>query len=165
MKKKYIIQSLLIIFEICLVPSLITYFSNSWANITDFNDCLTRFLTFMAVYVFLVFLINKNQLDVRKDSLLIYQTLLKQTLLLIDNPDFVSLKDDILKKIEKLNDTSYYFIHNDILNVLNTLKSAIENNKIYNMKAYLESELILVEHKIEVENLSWNNTLLLKLFK
>ena len=165
MKKKYIIQSLLIIFEICLVPGLITYFSNSWANITDFNDGLTRFLTFTAIYEFLVFLINKNQLDARKDSLLICQTLFKQTLLLINNPDFVSLKEDILKKIEKLNDTSYYFIHDDILNTLNTLKTSIENDKIYNMKSYLEGELILVEHKIKVENLSWNNTLLLKLFK
>lgn len=71
MKKIYITQSLLIIFEICLVPGLITYFSNFWANITDFNDGLTRFITFTAIYEFLVFLINKNQLDARKDSLLI----------------------------------------------------------------------------------------------
>lgn len=33
------------------------------------------------------------------------------------------------------------------------------------MKSYLDSELILVEHKIAVEDLEWNNTLLLKLFK
>lgn len=165
MKKKYITQSLLIIFEICLVPGLITYFSNFWSNITNFNDGLTRFITFTAIYEFLVFLINKNQLNARKDSLLICQTLFKQTLLLIDNPNFTSLKEDILKKINELNDTTYYFIHDDILNALNTLKISIEENKIYNMKSYLEGELILVEHKIEVENLSWNNTLLLKLFK
>ena len=165
MKRKYITQSLLIILEIFLIPGLITYFSNYWSTITDFNDCITRFLTFTTIYEFLVFLINKNQLDSRKDSLLICKTIFKQTLLLIDNPNFITLKEDILKKINQLNDTSYYFIHQDILETLNKLKDCIENNSIYNIKNYLESELILVEHKLEVEDLLWNNTLLLKLFK
>ena len=60
MRRKYITQSLLIIFEICLIPGFITYLSNFGANITDFNDRLTRFLTFATIYEFLVFLINKN---------------------------------------------------------------------------------------------------------
>lgn len=165
MKRKYITQSLLIILEIFLIPGLITYFSNYWSTITDFNDCITRFLTFTTIYEFLVFLVNKNQLDSIKDSLLICKTIFKQTLLLIDNPNFITLKEDILKKINQLNDTSYYFIHQDILETLNKLKDCIENNSIYNIKNYLESELILVEHKLEVEDSSWNNTLLLKLFK
>ena len=76
MFKKYIIQSLLIIFEILLVPGLITLCSNSWSIINDFNEFLNRFLTFTVIYKFLVFIINKNQLDARKDSLLIYKTLI-----------------------------------------------------------------------------------------
>lgn len=152
MFKKYIIQSLLIFFEILLVPGLITLCSNSWSIINDFNE-------------FLVFIINKNQLDARKDSLLIYKTLIKQTLLLIEHPDFITLKKEILDKINELNDTSYYFIHKDILSTINTLKTAIENDKIYDMRTYLSSELILVEHKLEVEDLKWNNTLILKFFK
>lgn len=129
MKKKYITQSILIIFEILLIPGIITFISNFWANIKDFNDCLTRFLTFTAIYEFLVFLINKNQLDSQKDSLLICKTIFKQTLLLIDNPNFDMLKQDILSKIKDLNNTSYYFIHPDILSTLNLLKKAIEEEK------------------------------------
>ena len=165
MFKNYITQSLLIIFEIILIPGLITLWSNSWSNINNFNECLTRFLTFTAIYEFLVYLISKNQLDARKDSLLICKTLFKQTLLLIDNPNIIDLKKDILEKINALNDTSYYFIHKDILDAINILKSAIEDNKIYSMKDYLKCELILIEHKIEVEDLKWNNTLILKFFK
>ena len=165
MFKKYIIQSLLIFFEILLVPGLITLCSNSWSIINDFNEFLNRFLTFTVIYKFLVFIINKNQLDARKDSLLIYKTLIKQTLLLIEHPDFITLKKEILDKINELNDTSYYFIHKDILSTINTLKTAIENDKIYDMRTYLSSELILVEHKLEVEDLKWNNTLILKFFK
>ena len=96
---------------------------------------------------------------------MIYKTLLKQTLLLVNTPNFDTLKNDILNKIKDLNDTSYYFIHLDVLKAINNLKTSIENKKIYTMKNYLESELILIEHKIEVEDLSWHNTLLLKLFK
>lgn len=165
MTRKYIIQSLLIIFEILLIPGLVTLLSNNWSSINDFNECLNRFLTFSAIYEFLVYLINKNQLDARKDSLLICKTLFKQTLLLIDNPDFNNLKKEILDKINALNDTSYYFIHKDILDAINILKSAIENDKIYNMKTYLKNELILVEHELEVEDLKWKNTLILKFFK
>ena len=79
MKRKYITQSLLIILEIFLIPGLITYFSNYWSTITDFNDCITRFLTFTTIYEFLVFLVNKNQLDSRKDSLLICKTIFKDS--------------------------------------------------------------------------------------
>ena len=127
MARKYIIQSLLIIFEILLIPGLVTLLSNNWSSINDFNECLNRFLTFTAIYEFLVYLINKNQLDARKDSLLICKTLFKQT--------------------------------------FNILKSAIENDKIYNMKTYFKNELILVEHELEVEDLKWKNTLILKFFK
>lgn len=165
MKKKYIVQSIIIILEICLIPGIIVLISHFCANITDLNEGLTRFLTFTAIYEFLVFLINQNQLDSRKDSLLVCKTILRQCILLIDYPNNENLKNAIIDKIEKLNDTSYYFIHQDILDILNKLESIIEDNSIYNMKSYLENELILIEHKYEVENLSWNNTLFLKLFK
>ena len=56
MFKKYIIQSLLIFFEILLVPGLITLCSNSWSIINDFNEFLNRFLTFTVIYEFLVHL-------------------------------------------------------------------------------------------------------------
>lgn len=165
MKKKYIIQSLLIIFEVCLVVGLITFLSNIWSNITDFNDFLTRFITFTAIYEFIIFIFNKNQLDARKDSLLTYKTILKQTLILIESPNYIKLKESILNKIEKLNDTSYYFIHLDILENLNSLKETIKNESVYNMRCFFENQLILIEHEIELLDLKWNNTFLLKLLK
>lgn len=165
MKKKYIIQSILIIFEICLVSGFITFMSNFWTNITDFNDLLSRFITFTAIYEFFIFIFNKNQLDARKDSLLTYKTFLKQTILLIENPNYTTLKENILNKIEKLNNTSYYFIHLDVLKDLNSLKTSIENESLYNMKSFFENQLILIEHEIEIVDLKWNNTFLLKLFK
>lgn len=165
MKKKYIIQSILIIFKICLVSGFITFMSNFWTNITDFNDLLSRFITFTAIYEFFIFIFNKNQLDARKDSLLTYKTFLKQTILLIENPNYTTLKENILNKIEKLNNTSYYFIHLDVLKDLNSLKTSIENESLYNMKSFFENQLILIEHEIEIVDLKWNNTFLLKLFK
>lgn len=165
MKSKYIKQGIVFIIDALSLPLLITWISNHWAPISDFNDGLQRLISFTAIYEFLAFLINKNQLDARKDSLLIYIKILKQTLLLIANPNFTALKQEIIEKVSSLNNTSYYFIHKDILQALNMLKSDIENNTILDKQALIEADLINAEHNYESESLSWNNTLLLKFFK
>jgi hypothetical protein len=165
MKSKYIKQGIIFTIDMMFLPLIITLLSNSWEPIANFNDGLQRFITYIAIYEFLAFLINKNQLDARKDSLLIYITILKETLLFIENPGFTILKDSILNKINKLNDKSYYFIHEDVLKAVNLIKLGISNNNLTNKKAFLEAELITAEHNYESEGLSWNNTLLLKFLK
>lgn len=165
MNSKYIKQGIIYIVDALLLPLLITWVSNFWSPILDLNDGLQRCISFTAIYEFLAFLFNKNQLDARKDSLLTYITILKQTLLLIHNPTFKSLRVEIVDKINSLNDTSYYFIHDDILQSINVIKSYIESDSIFNQQLLIETELISAEHNYELESLAWNNTLLLKLFK
>ena len=107
MKSKYIKQGIIFTIDMMFLPLIITLLSNNWEPITNFNDGLQRFITYIAIYEFLAFLINKNQLDARKDSLLTYITILKEYLLFIENPSFIALKDGILDKISALNNKSY----------------------------------------------------------
>ena len=93
MKSKYIKQGIIFTIDMMFLPLIITLLSNSWEPIANFNDGLQRFITYIAIYEFLAFLINKNQLDARKDSLLIYITILKETLLFIENPGFTDRKN------------------------------------------------------------------------
>ena len=165
MKSKYIKQGIIFTIDMMFLPLIITLLSNNWEPITNFNDGLQRFITYVAIYEFLAFLINKNQLDARKDSLLTYITILKESLLFIENPSFIALKDGILDKISALNNKPYYFIHEDVLKAINLIKLGLYNDNLINNKVFLEAELINAEHNYEFEDLSWNNTLLLKFFK
>jgi hypothetical protein len=144
MNKKYIGQSIIIILELVLVCGLLTFLSELLYPIENINDGIQRSIAFLAIYEIIVYIFNKNQYDVKKDILLTYMNLLKETLLYIECPKN-EYKNNIISKVEKLN-IKKDFIDENTYATMNIIKEAIKNNQIVSVQTELKFELINAEH-------------------
>ena len=111
------------------------------------------------IYEVIIVGVRKMQIDIRKDALLALKTAYERAALYCETGN-QDIYRNLTSKIDQVLD-------NGILNQLDVVQS------YKNLKLYMDSknivgikyEIINIQHSIEADNLLWNYTLFLRLFK
>lgn len=164
MKKIYIItksfwQIFLVFIEVIAVTSLLVYASQFLRPIQDGFDILERYITFIAAYEILVYIILTFLNDIRRDSLLALKTSFEQALFYCEtSSDFVkvNLTYTIAKQLEG-GTFNYLDVRKEYENLLQYIEAKNE--------LAIKYTLLNINHSYEMCNLQWKLTFLLRWFK
>ena len=152
-------QIFLVFIEVFGVTSLLVYASQFLKPAQDEFDILERYITFIAAYEILVYIILTVLNDIRRDSLLALKTSFEQALFYCETgSDFA--KDNLVDKITKQLDSGT-FNHLDVRKEYENLLQYIEAKNVLAVKY----ALLIINHNYEMCHLQWKFTFLLRLFK
>lgn len=150
------------IIEFIGIPLLIAYLTTYLAPLNEQKflwQYIERTAFCFVFYEVIVIGIRKMQIDVRRDALSALRTAHNRALLSIEEEN-QNIKNDLLNKIDKVLDTGV-LNQLDVIASYEILKKYLSTGKSTEIKL----EIIKIEHCIETDNLLWNYTLLLRLFK
>ncbi|HNE03510.1 MAG TPA: hypothetical protein PLT08_03250 [Anaerolineales bacterium] len=164
MKKIYITtkslwQIFLVLVEVFGITSLLVYASQSLQPTQNGFDVVERYITFIAAYEILVYIILTSLNDIRRDSLLALRTSFEQALFYCETgSDFA--KDKLVEKIAKQLENST-FNHLDVRKEYKNLLQYIEAKH----ELAIKYALLNINHNYEMCDLQWKFTFLLRWFK
>jgi hypothetical protein len=164
MKSIYIItkslwQIFLVFIEVFAVTSLLVYASQFLRPTQDGFDILERYITFIAAYEILVYIISTFLNDIRRDSLLALKTAFEHALLYCEtSSEFI--KANLVDKIAKQFDSGT-FNHLDVRKEYENLLQYIEAKN----EVAIKYALLNINHNYEMCDLQWKLTFLLRWFK
>ena len=155
-------QCFVAIFEFVGIPFVLALLSTFVMRITGDNylwQWIERTVFCFAVYEVLVIIIRKMQIDARNDAILTLKTAFDFALLFCESGDQEIYKYTLSKineatKPENLNQM-------DVLQEYNNLQKLMKEKQIIEIK----KKIIILQHNIESNNLAWNYTFILRLFK
>ena len=165
MGRKYVNQFIVYVIEVILVAILFVIITSYFCRIENSYENIERFFTGIVVYQGLVFIFNKNSLDVKKDMILAYKTYLRYCKLYLEtNSDIVLIN---IKSTLDSMESEKIFLSIEYKKALTAAYELIVNNNIPNFERLLkiECEIIKVEHLSEFQDLKWQQSLFLKLLK
>ncbi|HHY82178.1 MAG TPA: hypothetical protein GX505_05795 [Clostridiales bacterium] len=144
------------------VPLLLAYLSTYLAPIVGENCCwqwIERAAFCFTLYEVILVGIRKMQTDTRKDALLALKTAYEIAELFCET-DTRAIYDGLKVKINQALD-------NSVLNQLDVIDSCKNLMKYMDEKntTAIKCGIINIQHAIETDNLLWNYTLFLRLFK
>ena len=149
-------------FEYIGIPIFIAYMTTFISPICIDNylwNWIERVAFCFTVYEVVIVGVRKMQIDVRKDALTALKTAYEKGELYCETQN-QSIYKDLILKIDKLLDVKN-LNQLDVINSYHNLKVHLENKNIVAIKY----EIITIQHIIETDNLLWNYTLFLRLFK
>jgi len=164
MKRIYIItkslwQIFLVFIEVFGVTSLLVYTSQFLRPAQDGFDILERYISFIAAYEILVYIILTFLNDIRRDSLLALKTAFEQALFYCETgSDFA--KGNLVDNIAKQLDSGIF----NPLDVRKEYKNLLQYIEAKNELA-IKYALLIINHNYEMCDLQWKFTFLLRLFK
>ena len=144
------------------IPVLIAYLSSFIMKIEGENliwAVIERAVFCFAIYEVLIVIIRKMQIDARRDALLALKTSYEIAALYCET-GYEPILVDLQRKIHEATNTNR-LNQLDVLNSYSLLQKHIGEKNI----AAIQYEIIAREHSMETDNLRWNYTLLLRLFK
>ena len=164
MKRIYIItksmwQIFLVCIEVFAVTSLLVYVSRFLRPIQDGFDILERYITFIAAYEILVYVILTFLIDARRDSLLALKTSFEQALFYC-NTGAEIVKGNLVDVIAKQLDLSKF----NYLDIIEEYRNLLQYIEAKNELA-IKYTLLNINHNYEMSDLQWKFTFLLRLFK
>lgn len=159
---KTIVHCLLGTIEYIGIPFLLACLSTSFPLSPAVILCgfgLSWIAFCFTIYEVIIVGVRKMQIDIRKDALLALKTAYERAALYCETGN-QDIYRNLTSKIDQVLD-------NGILNQLDVVQS------YKNLKLYMDSknivgikyEIINIQHSIEADNLLWNYTLFLRLFK
>jgi hypothetical protein len=164
MKKQYVKQAFLWLFEVVIIAGIFTYLLGLLKPFEDCYDVITRFVAAVAIYQGIVLLINKNTLDAERDSILSLINIYEYALLYYECKE-EHIKKILIEEIDKVNPQKVFFV-DDHYNQLIDLKKYLENDTDeIKLVPLIKCSLIKLKRAYEVAGLAWNNILLLKYYK
>ncbi len=150
----------LVFLEIFGVTSVLVYASQFISPTQDGFDILERYITFIAAYEILVYIILTSINDIQRDSLLALKTALEHALFYCEtNSDVV--KANLIDGITKNQ------LNNSTLNNLDFRKNYEQLLQFIEAKDELDIKyaLLKINHRYEMCELQWRFTFLLRWFK
>lgn len=144
------------------IPTLIAYLSSFIMKIEGENliwAWIERVVFCFAIYEVLIVIIRKMQIDARRDALLALKTSYEIAALYCET-GYEPILVELQQKIHEVTNTKR-LNQLDVLNSYSLLQKHISEKNI----AAIRYEIITIEHSMEADNLLWNYTLLLRLFK
>ena len=145
--------------EICITSSFITMLLEKSSPSTNYYEIIEKFFLSYGAYQLLIYTSLSIIDDISKDSALMLLSLLKYCLLYKETGS-EQLKVLINKKIDNQ-------LSSKVMNSFNTeaLLMNLKENIDCIDKVYLQAELIVVEHDLELYQLQWRLSILLRLLK
>lgn len=177
MKKKSITQGVIYIVEVLsvslLIISIYSYIEKgslvAWTNNFFTLNFLSDFGVVFVVYQVLVYAFFSLHDSAINDGNLMIKTLIKQALLCLENEKTLEI---IQKRINSdLYEKPNYYMYSEkqveMLKELNFFLKEYENKDMYlkELIFYLENSLIILEHNTELNNLLWQNSIILRILK
>lgn len=145
--------------EIFIISSFITMLLEKSSPSTNYNEIIEKFFLSYGAYQLLIYTSLSIIDDISKDSALMLLSLLKYCLLYKETGS-EQLKVLINEKIDNQ-------LSSKVMNSFNTeaLLMNLKENIDCIDKVYLQAELIVVEHDLELYQLQWRLSILLRLLK
>ena len=145
--------------EIFIISSFITMLLEKSSSSTNYYEIIEKFFLSYGAYQLLIYTSLSIIDDISKDSALMLLSLLKYCLLYKETGS-EQLKVIINEKIDNQ-------LSSKVMNSFNTeaLLMNLKENIDCIDKVYLQAELIVVEHDLELYQLQWRLSILLRLLK
>lgn len=145
--------------EIFIISSFITMLLEKSSSSTNYYEIIEKFFLSYGAYQLLIYTSLSIIDDISKDSTLMLLSLLKYCLLYKETGS-EQLKVLINEKIDNQ-------LSSKVMNSFNTdaLLMNLKENIDCIDKVYLQAELIVVEHDLELYQLQWRLSILLRLLK
>ena len=145
--------------EIFIISSFITMLLEKSSSSTNYYEIIEKFFLSYGAYQLLIYTSLSIIDDISKDSTLMLLSLLKYCLLYKETGS-EQLKVIINEKIDNQ-------LSSKVMNSFNTeaLLMNLKENIDCIDKVYLQAELIVVEHDLELYQLQWRLSILLRLLK
>ena len=145
--------------EIFIISSFITMLLEKSSSSTNYYEIIEKFFLSYGAYQLLIYTSLSIIDDISKDSTLMLLSLLKYCLLYKETGS-EQLKVIINEKIDNQ-------LSSKVMNSFNTeaLLMNLKENIDCIDKVYLQAELIVVEHDLELYQLQWGLSILLRLLK
>ena len=145
--------------EIFIISSFITMLLEKSSSSTNYYEIIEKFFLSYGAYQLLIYTSLSIIDDISKDSALMLLSLLKYCLLYKETGS-EQLKVLINEKIDNQ-------LSSKVMNSFNTdaLLMNLKENIDCIDKVYLQAELIVVEHDLELYQLQWRLSILLRLLK
>lgn len=167
LKRQFIIW----IFESIGIPLFVIYIFNGMDNWGLNIEFLNTLLLIMAIYQFILFVLNNNKIASEKDMINSQIVIIKRLIVLIEtsgeNTEKENLINKVLKDIDLIvskKEKNDMLIDQDYLNLLESISSVVKKNRKGSLD-YLKMQLVELENSKEVLNLEWRNSIILKFLK
>lgn len=132
-------------------------------------NLISDFILAYTVYHFFISIVLQIWDGVVIDGYIFLKRVVNSLILQIENnPDQINdLLLDIEKKVSKLRMDSFDINQRHLINEikLNTKRFADEHLRVEEYHFFLEKKILMIDHSIELLNLRWQSSLLLKLLK
>lgn len=170
-KRKLKIQFIVWIFEFIGIPLFVIYIFNGMDNFGLNIEFLNTLLLIMAIYQFIVFVLNNNKITSEKDMINSQIVTIKKLIVLIETSAENTEKENLIKKVLKEIDLivskkekNDMLIDQNYLNLLESISRVVKKNRKDSLD-YLKMQLVELENYKELLNLEWRNSIILKLLK